>query len=91
MDSTKESISVPEFTFPDDGGRPIIRKSSSPPKFRPNDQVLLYNSKCKEWTGPYLVSYVDNRQYKLCNEQQQEVNDGKLVEEAALKLFDPFE
>ncbi|KAL7954334.1 hypothetical protein V8C34DRAFT_294544 [Trichoderma compactum] len=70
---------------------PIIRKSSSPPQFRPNDQVLFYDSKRKEWLGPYLMSYVDNRQYKLCNEQQQEVNDGKLVEEAALKLFDPFE
>ncbi|KAL6825567.1 hypothetical protein J3E69DRAFT_272018 [Trichoderma sp. SZMC 28015] len=91
MDSTKEPISVPEYTFPDDGGRPIIRKSSSPPKFRPNDQVLFYNTKRKEWTGPYLVCYHENRQYKLGNEQQQEVNGGKLVEEAVLKLFDPFE
>ncbi|KAL6818971.1 hypothetical protein V8C40DRAFT_252169 [Trichoderma camerunense] len=103
MDSNKESDSVPDFTFPDDGGRPHIEKSSSPPKFRPNDQVELYDSKLNEWTGPYFVSQhelkytLDNgqqeerRQYKLCNDQQEEVNDGNWVGENDLRLYDPFE
>lgn len=52
--------------------------------------VLFYDWKRKEWCGPFLVSDHKNKQYKLCTEQQQEVNDGQWVEEAALKLFDPF-
>ncbi|KAL6798174.1 hypothetical protein J3E68DRAFT_399173 [Trichoderma sp. SZMC 28012] len=91
MDSTKEPTSVPEFTFPDDGGRVLSTRSSHPPEFRLGDQVKLYDSELDEWTGPYLVSYVDNRRYKLCNDQQEEVNGGQWVEEAALRLFDPFE
>ncbi|KAL7919053.1 hypothetical protein ACQKWADRAFT_213792 [Trichoderma austrokoningii] len=88
MDSTKEPITTPTFV---DGGRPIIKKSSNSPKFRPNDQVLFYDSNLKDWTGPFLVSHLKDRQYKLCNEQQQEVNDGQWIEEATIKLFDPFE
>lgn len=37
------------------------------------------------------MSEVSNGRYKLCDEQQNEVNNNQWVVEPALKLFDPFE
>ncbi|KAL7934283.1 hypothetical protein V8C35DRAFT_280035 [Trichoderma chlorosporum] len=88
MDSTKEQGPTPDFTFTDDGGRPIFQKGSVRPKFRPNDEVRFYNQ--GEWTGPYFVSEVENGRYKLVDSQYRKVNNNKWVEETDLELHDPF-
>jgi len=77
---------VNRFSSCEDGDRPLIKKYAN---FRPNDQVYVRVPDTHE--GPYIVAFVDNTQYKLCDEKGNQVYGDRWFKEEELEFYDPFE
>lgn len=77
-----ENNEMPQFSFQNDGGRPI-RPYPNAPKFRCGDEVYLVVGSQRE--GPYVVASVSTAQkYTLSLANGQLVKDGTMVEEKSL-------
>ena len=60
------------------------------PLFRVGDRVSVYNAQTKTREGPYKVSVVENRRYRLCDADGNPVHADKKFEESSLESHNPF-